>query len=61
MKRYEYVEVYTGGIFSPRSMDHREVIDEYAMNGYRYVGFVPTVIDSYGKIKRFDLIFEIDE
>lgn len=37
------------------------MIDEYAAKGYRYVGYIPTNISDYGKIKDMDLIFELDE
>ena len=43
-----------------KSESHRSIIDEYAQKGYKYVGFIPTDIAEYGKIKNMDLIFEID-
>ena len=43
MKKYEYVRVVTsGGLFGGELQKHREIIDEYAERGYRYVGFIPT-------------------
>ena len=43
-----------------KSEEHRQIIDEYAKKGYRYVGYIPTVISDYGKIKDMDLVFEMD-
>ncbi|MDO4977978.1 MAG: DUF4177 domain-containing protein [Eubacteriales bacterium] len=37
-----------------------EIIDKHARQGYRYVGYIPTVMSDYGKIKDMDLIFERD-
>ena len=37
------------------------VIDEYAKKGFRYVGYIPTHMDTYGKLRSIDLIFEKDE
>ena len=60
MKKYEYVNVNVGGLFFSGSMEHREIIDEYAAKGYRYVGYIPTDMNNNGKIYEMDLIFEID-
>lgn len=60
MKRYEYVNVNIARFVGAKSESHREIIDEYARRGYRYTGFIPTEISDYGKIKKMDLIFEID-
>lgn len=61
MLRYEYVSLNNEKLFGAKFTQHRDVIDEYAKKGYRYVGYVPTVINDYGKFKEIDLIFEIDE
>ena len=61
MKKYEYVNVIIGKFIGAKSEEHRQIIDEYASKGYRYVGYIPTDISDYGKIKSMDLIFEIDE
>lgn len=61
MKKYEYVNVKIGKIIGAKSEEHRQIIDEYASRGYRYVGYIPTNISDYGKFKSLDLIFEIDE
>ncbi len=60
MKIYEYVSVHTGKFFGAKSEEHRQIIDVYAAKGYHYVGFIPTNMSDYGKIKDMDLIFEKD-
>ena len=44
-----------------KSDEHRDIIDEYAEKGYRYVGFIPTDMTDHGKIITMDLIFEIEK
>lgn len=61
MKKYEYVPVHIGKFFGAKSKKHKQIIDEYAQKGYRYVGYIPTVIEEFGKIKDMDLIFEKEE
>lgn len=61
MKKYEYVEVYIDKIIGSRSDSHREIIDEYAKKGYKYVGFIPVSMSNYGKIRKMDLVFEKDK
>ena len=62
MKKYEYVSVKAknnvvkDAVFST----HRSIIDSYAENGYRYVGFIPSLIGPSGKIIEMDLIFETE-
>ena len=60
MKKYEYVNVKIGKFIGAKSEEHRQIIDEYASKGYRYVGYIPTDISDYGKIKDMDLVFEMD-
>ena len=38
VKKYEYVNLKIGKVFSSKSEEHRKIIDEYAAKGYRYVG-----------------------
>ena len=57
MKRYEYVHIHIATFSGAKSEGHRQIIDEYARKGYKYVGFVPTLIDAYGRFKDLDLIF----
>ncbi|MBQ7923193.1 MAG: DUF4177 domain-containing protein [Clostridia bacterium] len=61
MKKYEYVNVRVGKFIGAKSEEHRQIIDEYAAKGYRYVGFIPTDMNDYGKIIKMDLVFEIGE
>lgn len=60
MKKYEYVQVHINKFVGAKSEKHRQIIDHYAAKGYRYVGYIPTIISDYGKTKNIDLIFEID-
>ena len=60
MKKYEYVSVHIGIFVGAKSKEHRQIIDDYAKKGYRYVGYISTVISDYGKIKDMDLVFELD-
>lgn len=57
MKQYEYVSVHIGKLFGAASEEHREIINDYAAKGWRYVGFIPTNMNDYGKLKDIDLIF----
>ena len=61
MKKYEYVNINIDGFLGSGSEEHRQIIDEYAAKGYRYVGYIPTDITAHGKIVEMDLIFEIDQ
>lgn len=61
MKKYEYVNINIDAIFGAGTTEHRQIIDEYAEKGYRYVGYIPTDITSHGKIMAMDLIFEIEQ
>lgn len=60
MKKYKYEQIHINKLIGAKSEDHRNIIDEYAKKGYRYVGFIPTSMTDYGKIKDIDLIFEKD-
>jgi hypothetical protein len=61
--KYEYVTVEREKDIdmSAQFTKHREIIDEYAKKGYRYVGYIPTKIHAHGKIIDMDLIFEIQK
>ncbi len=60
MKRYEYVPVKISRFIGSKCEEHRLIIDQYAYKGYKYVGFIPTVMNDNGKLKEIDLIFEIE-
>ena len=61
MKEYEFVEIAARGGFATSKIEgHREIIERYALQGYQYVGYVPTKFNSYGSILKMDLVFEKD-
>ena len=60
MKTYLYVKVAFNGMIGGKCEAHRQIIDEKAALGYRYIGFFPTEISDYGKFRCVDLIFEKD-
>ena len=42
--------------------EHREIIEKYASDGWRYVGYIPAdVSNSGGAVNKIDLIFEKEE
>lgn len=64
MKHYEFVNVayQMEGVVMASLEGHREIIEEYAAKGYRYVGAVPTEVSAAsGCIRKADLIFEKEE
>ena len=66
MYEYEFVpletEYATGwGLvdgFHTGTKGHREIIQAWAAQGWRYVGYLPTDQGGQGRIKTIDLIFE---
>ena len=46
------------GIAEYRFENMRDVIDKYANDGWRYVGFVPVLQRGNGYIEEIELIFE---
>lgn len=63
MKKYEYVNVdyKMKDLVMASVMEHREIIDKFAGQGYRYAGMIPTEINASGCVRKMDLIFEIEE
>lgn len=57
MYKYEYVEVEQTGVIGLSMSEHRDIIDEYAINGWRFVAAIPTRQVS-GFINKLDLVFE---
>lgn len=57
---YRYISLQTGGGFfmDNSAVSHRDIIDEQAAQGWRYVGYIPIAFTSYGGVKEIDLIFE---
>lgn len=40
MKQYTYVTIQNEKFLGASFTAHREIIDEYAAKGYRYIGFI---------------------
>ncbi|QOR33892.1 DUF4177 domain-containing protein [Clostridium sp. 'deep sea'] len=59
MYKYIFEESKGGDLFT--HTNHREIIEEYGKRGYRFVTAIPTYSTGSGKIKSFDLVFEIEE
>ena len=51
-----YVESKAAGYFS--SGKHRELIDEYCKEGWKFITAIPTIFNILGVIKQYDLVFE---
>lgn len=58
MYEYEYTTVEAEGLMGVKFLEHRELIDRRAKDGWRYVGYVPTKIVGYGALVKIDLVFE---
>lgn len=56
--KYEYVTIKISKFVGAKCEEHRAIINQHAEKGYRYVGYIPTIISDYGKYKEIDLIFE---
>lgn len=56
MYKYLYVESKVGGIFS--ISNHREIIDKYSKEGWRFVGAIPKSSGGNGQLTSNDLVFE---
>ena len=61
MKKYEYVNVVYEGVYAAKLNEHRQIIDERAAEGWRYVGYIPTREAYHGQICSIDLIVEKEE
>lgn len=64
MKEYEYVSVkykmLEAFMLGCGISEHREIIDDYAARGYRYVDSIVTEVDNSAHIRKVDLVFEKD-
>ena len=62
MKIYEYVivKLKNNVVKDAITIEHRNIINDFAAKGYSYVGFVPTRLGPSGKIVEMDLIFETE-
>ena len=63
MKKYQFVNVVLKNNYVANATvtEHRQIIEEWAVKGYSYVGYVPTKQGPSGKIVEIDLIFEREE
>ena len=62
MYKYKYVEVeLERGISKTALIHHREIIDNHAAEGWRFVGTVTTREYGYGMLGALDLVFEKEE
>ena len=59
MYKYIYVESKAQGLF--HDSEHRELIDKYSKEGWRFVAAIPKSQTGEGRIKEFDLVFEKEE
>jgi len=60
MISYEYVNVkFKNGFTKNVLEEHKQIIDNYASKGYRYIGYIPTKQVGYGMLAEIDLVFEI--
>ena len=68
MYRYEYETVTCqldgwglggGNVYSVGN--YRDMINERAKNGWRYVGYIPTAQRGTGHVEEMDLIFEKED
>lgn len=66
---YDYVRVYNdlsgygmlAGTKYKANEKYKQIIDEKGKDGWRYVGFIPTVQRGTGHIEEMDLVFEKEE
>lgn len=56
MYEYIFVEALPQRIFG--NSNHKELIEEYAKEGWRFVSAIPSSNNGNGVIKSFDLVFE---
>lgn len=57
--KYTYASAKTAGLL--RLSDHRELIDKYSKEGWRFIVAIPIEFNGFGDIKEFDLVFEKEE
>ncbi len=59
MYEYKYVAIKPQrNMISVRFEEHQVIISEYAQQGYRFVGYIPTEISQTGIIIEIELVFE---
>lgn len=62
MKQYKYVNVdyKMKDMVMASVSEHREIIDQHALQGCRFVGMIPTEISVTGCLRKIDLVFETE-
>lgn len=60
VKQYTYVTVTYKGVYQKSIQEHREIIDRYAAEGWRYVDHIPVHQYADGQYSSIDLVFEKD-
>lgn len=60
MKTYEYATVSyrSKDLVLVATSEHRQIIDDYAVRGYRYVDSIITEVDGNARPRKIDLVFE---
>lgn len=60
MYKYEFVKIgmKSGFMKSRPARDHREIIETYAKNGWRFKQVFAPAMSGYGSASYFELIFE---
>ncbi len=58
--KYERIRSKGFGVLGVKYEEHREIINKYAKDGYRYVGFIPVETIKDGFTIVLDLVFEKD-
>lgn len=59
MYKYIYIESKTEGFL--QDAEHRELINKYSQEGWRFVAAIPNIQNGHGVITVFDLVFEKEE
>ena len=67
MKKYKFIrmtyKILKGGYVTAKEdgyRNHRTVIRDMAVLGWRFAGKLPGEVGSYGALISYDLVFEID-
>jgi len=59
MYHYEFVTVKLKKGFTGVTLaEHREIIEDYARRGFRFVNYIPTREAGHGMLYEIDLVFE---
>lgn len=59
--RFERVVMNRGFLKYEPDIDIQRLIEDYALEGYRFCGMVPVGIVGYGIIKEMDFVFQKEE